>query len=131
VNTNSRRLRFVIRSLTAVYSLVLLTLTHLPPTELPKTQVNDKLVHFTMYGLLAVLLHLSLWTRKRSPVAIASIVVPAALLFGAFDELTQPFFQRTCDIRDWYADAVGVLFAVICVSIVTTLISRPSRQAGV
>jgi hypothetical protein len=27
---------------------------------------------------------------------------------GAVDELTQPYVHRTCDIRDWMSDAVGI-----------------------
>jgi VanZ family protein len=108
-----RRFRFAILALTTVYWMGLLLATHLPPAELPKTHINDKIEHLTAYGLLAAMLHLSLWSSatRRPALVIALIVLATGMAYGAFDELTQPWFQRTCDIRDWYADTVATALA--------------------
>jgi VanZ family protein len=106
------RFRALLWLLTGAYWLLLLTLTHLPPSHLPETHLSDKFEHFTCYALLAGLLHLCQWPSRKSLWAISLATIAILLAYGAFDELTQPFFHRTCSIYDWYADAAGAVTAV-------------------
>jgi VanZ family protein len=98
---------------TIVYWIGIFTLTHLPPNDLPKTQVSDKLAHFVVYSLLTSLIYISLWKSARPALLLGACVLLTVLAYGAFDELTQPYFHRTCDIHDWYADALGATSALI------------------
>jgi VanZ family protein len=112
--------------LTGIAWATLLTLTHLPPTKLPQTHINDKIEHITAYGVLAALFYASLSvTRIRSGWVIAAIVISVLLAFGAFDELTQPYFQRTCDIHDWYGDATGTILATVIMSFWRSRAAKP------
>ena len=124
--TRHRRLLWAI---TIGYWLILFTLTHLPPSRLPETHVSDKLEHFTAYGLLAGWLTLAMASERRSALLTAGIVLAIVLVYGAADELTQPFTHRTCDIHDWYTDAIGAALAVAIVTIARILARRPSSQA--
>jgi len=87
-------------------------LTHLPPSDLPKTHVSDKLAHFAVYALLGTLLGIAIG-RRWSWLGGAVVVTTIGLIYGAIDELTQPLFGRSCSIHDWYADAAGVVFGAI------------------
>lgn len=96
----------------AGYWLVLFTATHVPIPATLMDNGKDKIQHFLGYGTLAVLLTLTLrvrgwasWTR----IVLATIAI--CMLYGAFDELTQPFVNRSCDITDWFADSLGALVA--------------------
>ena len=67
----------------------------------------DKVVHFTMYAVLAGLLTVSFrvkWPLLRSLVVAITIVAA----FGAVDEWHQRFIPgRTTDVVDWVADTIG------------------------
>lgn len=108
-------------SLTALYWTALFTSTHLPPSRLPHMSVSDKFLHFTSYTFLAmsvyVCLSLSIPCLKRT--AIYSIVI--LWTYGAIDELLQIPVGRTCDIKDWLADATGTLLAVLVMTLVRAL----------
>lgn len=81
----------------------------------------DKLFHFGAYCGTTVLL---MWcvragrTRRATAnteattfgLTVLALTV-LVLIYGAFDELTQPYFGRCCDIRDWFANLIGVLTA--------------------
>jgi VanZ family protein len=105
-----------VRIATLIYWLLLLTATHLPPSKMPHTHVNDKVEHFTAYALLCTMLFLCLWPSRLSTPVIAGGLLALGLAFGAADELTQPPFGRDCDIHDWYADASGTTAAVVIMS---------------
>jgi VanZ family protein len=130
LSATSRRFWRFIPALTGVYWLGILTLTHLPPSELPKTHVSDKLAHFVVFALLAVFLCLSLWNKMRSPPMMAIVVLAIGLAYGAFDENTQPIFGRTCSLYDWYADAAGAGTAVVVMGIIRTMSNRSAERAS-
>jgi len=111
------RFRGLLWLLTVAYWLLLLTLTHLPPSHLPETHLSDKFEHFTAYAVLAGLVHLCQWPGRKSLLAVSIGTILILFAYGAFDELTQPFFHRTCSIYDWYADAAGTLTAVAAMSL--------------
>ncbi len=71
----------------------------------------DKLVHFTMYGVLAFLV-MRVSPARSSGVRIA-LVVLGLCAFGAADEWHQGFIDgRSSSGLDWIADTLGVLTGV-------------------
>jgi VanZ family protein len=114
------RFRPVARIVTIIYWLTIFTLTHLPPTRVPDVHVSDKILHFAVYALLGVLFCACFPPRRW----MILIFIAVLMAYGAIDELTQPYFRRTCDIHDWYADTAGAITAVL----ICALISRQSRS---
>ena len=111
---------------TAGYWVVLCVLTHLPPRDLPRVGMNDKVEHLLAYGMLAGLISVALWvTFPRRPWLAWGVLV-VGLAYGAVDERTQPMFGRTCDVYDWLADAVGTTAGVLPVLV----LQRFVRLAG-
>ena len=101
-------------------SLALLTATHWPSEFHTETRIAgiylDKWVHLAMYTPLTLVLigYLSrrgsdsFWRRYRYMLSLATLI-----LGGAIDELTQPWFHRSCELSDWIGDSVGVVLAVV------------------
>ena len=72
------------------------------------TKVDDKIVHFSVYGLLATLV--TRHGRGWRGVLWSLFLVSA---FGASDEWHQFFVPgRSCDFADWVADTAGAAVAV-------------------
>ena len=97
---------------------VILFVTSLPSGLVPR-QLGpfDKVIHFAIYGLFAVLLSRDLsQATGRWRAALLAVVI--AVAFGAADEWHQGFIPgRSTDLADWRADSIGaaagaVLFAL-------------------
>ncbi len=105
-------IRFNIKSLTTaiLFTAAVLVFTHLPqeimPSPLQKDGV-DKLQHVLAYGVITFLFLISLRTSPTILSALLLFLVVSAI--GAFDELTQPFVNRTASVADLVADIVGIL----------------------
>jgi VanZ family protein len=70
----------------------------------------DKVVHFSVYGLLGVL---TCRTRRGAGWAILAVVLTS--LYGASDEWHQSFVPgRAAGVADWMADTLGAVVAVGC-----------------
>jgi len=93
----------------AVYWLALFVATHLPKeSPIVPTDQRDKLMHFTAFALLALLLATT-WQLAAGYLTIhhlrwAWIVL---VLYAALDEWTQSFVGRETSFYDWLADAAG------------------------
>lgn len=101
--------------LTAACFLILYTLTHIPPSSGPQIaqNVGDKSLHLVAY--LGIGFILTYWMHCfffKPSFLLACLSFGVGALFGAFDEWTQPFFDRVCDIEDWYADLSGLGFGI-------------------
>ena len=121
--------RRILWTLTLLYWAALIMLTHTPPAHMPKGPSNDKLAHFLAYLVLAFLLGTTLYLalpakRPRLPL----LVLLAGALYGALDELTQPFFKRDCELGDWLADVGGVATVALVLFVLVTLFP-PKREA--
>jgi VanZ family protein len=86
----------------------MLLLTSVPGSAIPRPLIPyDKVVHFTAYGLFAVLLTRAIFqvgALWRS--VLFTLVIAAA--FGAADEWHQRFVPgRRTDLADWRADFIG------------------------
>jgi VanZ family protein len=96
----------------ALYWILIFTLTHVPTSGLPPTDTNDKVAHLLAYFVLGALLYSAIAIRRPSQVAIGTIVLLIAAIYGAIDEQTQKFVGRHCDLHDWLADMTGALIGV-------------------
>jgi VanZ family protein len=86
------------------YWLALAASTHLPPTSAPHPGTGwDKLVHCVAFAILAIL------ACQALPRQAVWVLLLAALIYAALDELTQRWVGRQPDALDWLADAVGIL----------------------
>lgn len=100
----------------AAYWFCLLLLTHWPnpwPMRGEPRHV-DKLVHFTLYCVLAGLAAAT-FSTPGSPNAGRRMlaVLLLAIAFGLVDETTQPLTQRDFDWWDWLADILGATTGVL------------------
>ena len=97
------------------YWLALFIATHVPtPEVIIGDAINfDKAIHAGAYFILATLMFI---TSRRTGVTTNLTVrlglAALALTYGAFDELSQPYFGRYCSLLDWYADGVGIGLAM-------------------
>jgi VanZ family protein len=114
---------------TVIYWMMLFLATHLPSAKLPETHINDKIEHFTAYGLLGTLLSITLALRaKPRTFDVSVLVLMIGLAYGAIDEWLQalPIVHRDCELADWFADAAGIASAVVIVSILRALFRTKS-----
>jgi len=96
----------------AVYWALLFTGTHLPsiPKEMPR--VPDKLLHFSGFFGLTILLCWVIATRKNAVQKFA-LIATITLAYGIFDEISQGLVRgRVPDIRDFAADSLGIFSAI-------------------
>ncbi len=119
------------------YWLCIGALTHWPklPSPIDPTWLPiDKLVHAAMYSVLA---GLWLWAANMFPLAARggfSATVRQRLLtmagviglYALLDELTQPWFQRTCDGRDLLTDWLAAGLVLVWFA----LRAQGARQPG-
>lgn len=89
--------------------ILLVTLAPVSGAVPPVVSHGDKVAHFVLFAVLALLGGRVLWGRG-GPMPAAGLVKWAVLyaVFGAAIEWLQPFFGRTCSLADWLADVAGV-----------------------
>ena len=122
-----RRLRLLFWSLTAAWWVLIATLTHLPPSELPRVTGSDKLHHFVAFAILALLLGFALlFTFPRRP-WLPWAVLGVGMCYGAADELTQSWVGRISSFDDWLADAVGTTAGILPVLVVQRVLWARGR----
>ena len=80
----------------------------------------DKVAHFIIYGILALLLYRAFRTERRvGALAAVLLSVLIASAYGALDEFHQSFVpSRSTDVFDWMADTLGALFASTCLAFI-------------
>lgn len=101
-----------------------LTLTHVPPQDMPRIQqlrVPDKVEHVVAYSLIAGFFP----PLAQGPVHPALLLIGLGLLavIGALDETTQPLVHRTCDLCDYVRDLTGI--AVPCIVLLVAEMLKP------
>lgn len=104
--------------------------THLPPPDQPlKPLEHDKLLHtIGFFGLGTVLTWRLTATHRLFPLYTVLAWYSVLLTYGAFDELTQPFTGRSCELLDFVADGFGGLIGMGLVILAQTMRARPARQ---
>jgi len=97
-----------------LFTAAVLVFTHLPQGTMPSLLQKDgvdKLEHVLAYGVITFLFLISL---RTSPTMLSALLLFLAItVIGAFDELTQPFMNRTASVTDLAADIVGILSALL------------------
>ena len=98
----------------AVYWVISAIVTHVPPLiepdpDRPPGLPLDKFAHFFGFAALAWLLMNALTARPTRGLGTCVVLTTVAcLVYAVLDEITQPPFGRTADIRDFYADLLGM-----------------------
>jgi VanZ family protein len=114
----TRRQKITLALLT-VYWAALLISTHIPiPKIVYQAHVSDKWLHFLAYMNLVFLLWFSF--RPNDKVDWRSRLVWLLLMvvcaYGGLDELTQPYFGRTCDLYDFLANVAAIITSFFIVT---------------
>lgn len=135
--TERYRLRPISCAIFCLFLGMLFVATHWPQAphvDLAGFRPSDKVQHFVGYSILGVLLlttlKISKWsvpTQLRRFHLLNAVVVVIVVMIGSVDELTQPWFGRTCSAYDLLADVVGVLFAVFVVTLAELTLSLGRR----
>ena len=113
------------------YLVFMFIMTHLPKQTVPRTlaSANDKLLHTSAFLVLGFLLSLAIQLRVRS-YGWYAYVIPTfvfGLLYGWFDELTQPLVGRYYDLMDLAVDGLGLAMGMLLFEGVRRLLARVFR----
>jgi VanZ family protein len=110
----------------AVYWIAMFTGTHWPRVSMPGFSYSDKVLHYSAFFGLSILL-CTFWAARAGAARVSLIVVLAALaLYGLVDEISQIPVGRDCEVLDWCADMAGALTGVTLFSLVTWKARRTS-----
>ncbi len=116
--------------LVAVWAVLIEVATSVPGPSLPPTPSGgDKVAHLLVYLVLGLLSARALAAGRHRDRTLAWVVLVAAVVaFGALDEVHQAFVpQRTPDVLDFVADAVG---GSIGVALAHAVLRRRARPDG-
>lgn len=110
----------------ALWAVVILVGTSWPSVSVgPDLAGFDKLVHFSMYAVLAALVLRSTPDARAARSCVATVL--GVMLLGAVDEWHQSFIPgRSMSLLDWVADSAGALTGVLAVRFIPLL--APRRQ---
>lgn len=100
-----------------------------PGDELPGL-FWDKLEHLFAYAVLGVLFLIPLAEARLSQVTLttAALAVVLSALYGAVDEVHQAFTpDRSPDVRDLAADALGAALGVAAMLLLSAIVKRLRR----
>lgn len=95
---------------------MIFVLTHLPGQALQGVRGNDKVAHFSVFLLLALLYWLVRYGRKKPSLRNVGLywMIGLIAVYAALDELTQEFVRgRSGEILDWCADMGGMAAGVV------------------
>lgn len=104
----------------ALYWPVLFTLAHIPiPQLVQRAGVSDKSVHFLSYLILVFFLWFSISFNRKVNWRRAGVwlVLLLMALYAVFDEISQIFVERNCDVMDLLVDMTGVFTGLAMFSI--------------
>jgi len=111
-----------------LYWIALFTGTHLPAIPDIVPRISDKVMHFSGFFILTILLCWVVPTRRKA-IRKFAIVACVALAYGIFDEFSQGFVRgRTPDVRDFAADSIGVFVAISLYALMRSMLPKWSDQ---
>lgn len=119
--TLSLRQKLIIISL-LFYWPAIFVLAHIPiPQLVYKAQVSDKTLHLVVYLILVFLLWFAVSPDKKVNWGKAAVWWVFLIMagYGGVDELLQGYVGRSCDIKDFLANLVGVSGGLILFSFLT------------
>ena len=101
------------------YWVALFVATHYPRVRIPgEVPHSDKLLHFTAFGLLALLYWRFMKARGRAVGWIGAAILVA---YAGLDEYLQQFFGRYTDAMDFLANAAGVVTVLGVIALLSRL----------
>jgi hypothetical protein len=112
VNTQMIQLKYLVLAILITISVVVLT--HIPQEALGVDLGAfgmDKIIHLGAYSVISLFSFLAVNPGKRYLGWM--IVVLVLFVVAAADEITQPFFGRTCSFYDFLADGIGIIAVFI------------------
>ena len=106
---------------TALVAAAIIAISAIPQPAFPPVSLfphADKVAHLIEYLVLGALLFRSLCYELSGNLRLAAIIaVTGGTIFGVCDEWHQSFTDRTPEVWDALADAIGLLCGVACVLI--------------
>jgi VanZ family protein len=100
-----------------IWWIIILVLTSIPGQELPDVEITnlDKLVHFTIYFILGMLVQVRfIGLSGNRSVTLRIILILCGVLFAAIDELHQHLIPgRTASWADFFFDSIGMMIAFL------------------
>src|SRR5688572_11442793 len=94
----------------ALYWVAMFVGTHVPPDDRPRGPGHDKLMHFTAYAGLGLLMGAALRASYPGRHRLLWLILPVGAAYGIADELLQPLVRRSAELLDWTADVGGLAF---------------------
>lgn len=112
------KLHPIYASIAIVLFIGIMYVSLLPKVELPEAPIMqaDKLVHFSMYAVLAYFIHKGFFNQRLAKsVGLACLM---SFLYGFIVECSQYYFtsSRMFDVFDIFANGTGAIFAYIVVN---------------
>jgi VanZ family protein len=98
-----------------LWAALILILTSIPGSHIPELPFRnfDKVVHFTIYGVLGWLAARA-WVSGSRATSMVLLALVCVSIFGALDEWHQQFIpQRSMDFLDWAADTSGAAAGLV------------------
>ena len=115
-----------------IWFLILCFLVFLPGSDVPSVgwaqQLHvDKVVHFSLFGILFLLTSLPIlksFLSAKAKVQYLFTIAISIILWGILTEIIQHYFipGRTFDIGDWIADTIGVFAGVWVIQKLKTVV---------
>jgi len=102
----------------AAYCSLIFYLSHQSTLPMPMGFPHqDKLVHATAYGVMAVLAWRSFVHMNQTKRSILCFTLLFCSLYGVSDEFHQSFIVgRDADVLDWLADTLGAALALLLIT---------------
>ncbi len=124
----NRRTENLFRVTFYVYAAGIFVATHWPNLKIVVRDIErpDLIIHLCVFGAWTVLLWASGLVGRRDSVLTALRAGGVALVYAAFDEVTQaiPILGRTAAWDDYSADALGIAAGTAAAAIVAWRLSK-------
>lgn len=116
--------------LLAAYWCLIFAGTHLPTLPAATPEYNDKVVHFSAFFGLAMLL--CYCTNSKKLVRRFGTIAIVCFTYGAIDEWTQSLVRgRQTDLNDFFADVGGTVTGIAVYAIGRMIWARRRRMSAV
>lgn len=127
---NRRFVLQLLRAATFLYAVFLVVATHHPrPSELLGHRLpGDKTLHVAAYTMLGLLVAAVAAARGGWSMRQAVVIIGGLALFGAADEITQPWFGRDGDPLDWVCDCLGIVAGVLVIAAAVAFVRWRRRR---
>lgn len=84
-----------------------------PSSVEPSINLNDKLMHCVAYFCFSACLTMYAQFLTEHKKTLLLVCIAISLFLGLSIELIQPHFNRTCDVIDFVADALGTMIGCV------------------